>query len=934
MERIFGFLALLFAGTALCAGTNLVTDPGMEESSPAWRSWGGKPGKKVELVFDADRPHSGRYSLRVTDRWTECRPYATQFAALPPRTDPAQVLTLTWYARGKAGARFRAGLLFNESPKVCLGIRWNHFTLSGQWQKYTMTFPNVPAQTTLVNLFLGPTEDVDTATGTVWFDDMCLEWRTTPPAEKLGIDTPVANQQNYPRTPADGIAVNVNPPAFVLRPPLDWKPGKYTYTLEYAQNPEFRNARRVTGLAIHVHVPREVLAPGVWYWRFGVENQPGGTVWSRVWRFTVPENAPRDPFPGAAALDNVPKGHPRLIATPDTLADFRKRAKSGDLKPIADWLLDGSHKFMCGKKLLGQKLADEPDFLPDRHKDFQAYLRAFCKVMNDTRPTQYLMERAALTYLLTGDPAIGAEAKRRVLHFFGWDPEGSTSLFHNDEPAMWIMRWGLASYDWTHELYTPEERKKIERAIYVRAEQFYKFLREMPFDSRPYSSHPNGYLKILGEAAIVLAHEYPEAAKRWFEYSAECYRAIYPTYGTPDGGWNEGVAYWSYTNAMDFDWLVKIRNATGLDLGNKPYFRNCGYYALYGWPYETRLPSFGDGGCPRGNVMLTQTIAAAYVGNSDWMSSFWQSGGIPSPEVVPDKALIHRDLRAMGKPDLGKLPPARFFPDLGFAVMRNRMGDYPNDVGLIFECTPYGNSSHRHNAQNCFMLEAYTEPLLISSGYYDAYGSLHHRHWTWETRSHCSITYDGGKGQIRGGEAAGRLTDWRHDADFDTATGDATRAYPGAKRVTRTIVHVRPGYFVIFDRAEAEKPRVWEFNLHTVRPGRFDAAKQTMTAEMPKAGVLVKFFAPSPLVFSDADREPHRPNRNVDEWPERWHFRAALAKPDRTLDLVTVLLPYRTGAAAKLPQVEKLADGVLFRFADGHSATVRMVNGKVVTEKR
>ena len=56
--------------------------------------------------------------------------------------------------------------------------------------------------------------------------------------------------------------------------------------------------------------------------------------------------------------------------------------------------------------------------------------------------------------------------------------------------------------------------------------------------------------------------------------------------------------------------------------------------------------------------------------------------------------------------------------------------------------------------------------------------------------------------------------------------------------------------------------------------------------------------------------------------------------PDRTLDLVTVLLPYRTGAAAKLPQVEKLADGVLFRFADGHTAAVRMVNGKAVTEKR
>ena len=72
------------------------------------------------------------------------------------------------------------------------------------------------------------------------------------------------------------------------------------------------------------------------------------------------------------------------------------------------------------------------------------------------------METCALAHLLTGEKQLGLEAKRRILHFFSWDPEGPTGLWGYDEPAMWVMMRGVRAYDWTYDLFSSEEREKIE----------------------------------------------------------------------------------------------------------------------------------------------------------------------------------------------------------------------------------------------------------------------------------------------------------------------------------------------------------------------------------------------------------------------------------------------------------------------------------------
>ena len=56
--------------------------------------------------------------------------------------------------------------------------------------------------------------------------------------------------------------------------------------------------------------------------------------------------------------------------------------------------------------------------------------------MYSSWPWGYQTMLLAEYYLLTGDEEIGLEAKRRILHFFAWDPNGSTQLWSRAAPPV------------------------------------------------------------------------------------------------------------------------------------------------------------------------------------------------------------------------------------------------------------------------------------------------------------------------------------------------------------------------------------------------------------------------------------------------------------------------------------------------------------------
>ena len=240
---------------------------------------------------------------------------------------------------------------------------------------------------------------------------------------------PEPGAMQKPYAPAEGQIVEVTPPPFLWVPVEDGG----TYVLQVSRSDSFSGEQTLTfaDLKRSAFVPREPLAAGKWYWRYGVvkNEQP---VFGRPREFTVPTDARPFPFPDwDQAIQRVPRTRPRLFFVGERLAQVRRWAQK-ELRTEIDGLVRA-----CEREV-GQELVAEPGDRP-RGPEFGPWA---VNVMRTTRPPMDVMERCALAYLLTGNEQLGQEAKRRLLHFFSWDPEGPTSFFAYDEPPMWMMMRG------------------------------------------------------------------------------------------------------------------------------------------------------------------------------------------------------------------------------------------------------------------------------------------------------------------------------------------------------------------------------------------------------------------------------------------------------------------------------------------------------------
>ena len=698
------------------------------------------------------------------------------------------------------------------------------------------------------------------------------------------------NWYEKPYTPADAATVTRNPPPFIWRPPKD----DLSYVLELSTTDDFAaEVRRIEDIPVSTVALGEPLPPGHWFWRYGVCLDDGEVTFSKVRSFTVPEDAWRFPYPDIdAVVASIPEEHPRLFILRDEVEGYRQRARDGDLKGARDQLTRACDKY------LGEELVEEPPYVTGKGPERG---RNYCDIFRATRPPMDRMEQSALTYLLTGDERYGNEAKRRILHFFGWDPEGPTAYTHNDEPAMWVMMRGVRAYDWAYDLFSPEERAKVEGVMRIRAAQFYHHLKyRRRFHTNPHESHAGRTLGFLGEAALAFAHEWPET-REWLDYVMTLFWNIYPAWGKDDGGWHEGPGYWSAYMSFALHFVVPLRNATGADLMQRPFFRNTPYYLLYTNPPYAKISPFGDGesgGSSGGKGSLMYQFATLlqdpYV--RSYADAWKRDGGASILGVV----LKDDALRAKSP---GGLPQARHFPGVGLVSLHTALGNAAEDVHFLIHSDPYGPISHAHADENAFTLEAFGEPLAIASGYYPWYGSNHHSKWSWESKSSNTITFDGGIGQkIRDAKSKGAIRVFRTTDDYDYVEADATQAYQGRlTKFIRKVVHVRPGVFVLFDDLAAPEPVTFEWRLHARSEMALDASKQRVTVAQVEARLDLHFVRPERVALSQTTGFEFPPERG--DYPDQWHLVASPPEKLDALRYLTVLVPYKAGAEGQRPSI-------------------------------
>ncbi|MBT7161395.1 MAG: DUF4962 domain-containing protein, partial [Victivallales bacterium] len=693
--------------------------------------------------------------------------------------------------------------------------------------------------------------------------------------------------------PADGETLSANPPCFVYPA----KRVRKAYVVEFSPEPTFpREQTTRLESPYMLACPTVPLSPGRYHWRW----QPVGTdEWSAVRAFTVPEDVPSVPFPDIGTLvARLRPIRPRVFANPGTLPALRERAKQefGD-----DWLGRVRRKALQASK---KKLLPEPDFLPDRKDPRRRAL--YQQTFRTTRPFFGEMARLAEEFLLTGEPLAGQEAKRRLLHIVSWDPRGSTGINHNDEPGTEVVRYCPTVYDRVYSLLTAEEKRRCVECLTIRMREMRARWQRRPFEKHPYESHNMGYyLPDLLEASLALMGDAP--VEEMLRYTMlQLWSPFYPPYGGNDGGWTEGPNYWGWSTSVFARTYKLVESVTDVPIHERSaLMRNASRYKLYGNPPYFQMAPFGDGQEHPAGGAETMLMLAGLYGDpyAKWYAE--EKRG----RLQGMRALLFDTGEVVAKPPYD-LPQGHAFHDVGLAAMHSVLPDPASNVAVLLRSCPFGSISHAFADQNAFALDAYGEPLIIASGYYQLYGSPHHRQWTWETKASNSVLVNGEGQSTRDWNAKGRLATFQTTVAGDYVVGDAAAAYKDRlTQFDRRVVFLRPAHtggepiVVIRDELAAAKPATYQFLLHALNKMRIAAGKQRVTFSRRDSRCRVDFLAPQGLTFEQTDQFPVAP---VNKAPNQWHLTASTVEPVSATASLIVIQTHRAGQSGDLltPSVE------------------------------
>ena len=699
--------------------------------------------------------------------------------------------------------------------------------------------------------------------------------------------------------PADGDVSQVTPPGFSWRP----NQGIVAYEIQCARDKAFKQiVYGANDIEFNVHCPPHVLEPGAYVWRYRGKDKTGGlTDWSRPRRFTIAEDANELSLPAKEELiARVPKAHPRLFLRPENAPQLRKLAK-GELKPQYDALVAQCEKLLKNPP----PTAEPPKYSAGMKRGSDPWRSVWWGNRTYTIKALDGAARLAFTRMLGGKEEYGQLAKRILLDCAKWNPKGATGFRYNDEAGMPYNYYFSRTYTFLHDMLTDEERAICQRVMKIRGDEMYKFLCPRHF-WRPYSSHSNRSWHFLGEVGIAFLGEV-EGADDWVWFAMNVFANVYPVWSDDDGGWHEGVSYWSSYQTRFTWWADVMREATGVNAYDKPYYSKVGYYSMYLMPPGKVGGGFGDLTATKSSksALSLNSVHAAQAGVGHWQWHVEQNGG-PKP-VDGYIGFIRGALPKVKAVAPDDLPASRVFHGVGQVMLNSQIVDAKQSVQVVFKSSPFGTTSHGYESSNAFLLWAYGKRLLIRSGRRDSYGSLHHKNWMWTTRSVNAITADGRGQQGHSSSAQGRVVSFETTPAMDIVVGEAADAYrerngaswkPFMDRATRAILFVKPDLIVIYDRLQSKDDTPFEYWLHGVE--KFAAPDQhTVQARNGDIVCDIDLLAPEGLTFAQTDQYDPNPRERIKL--REWHLTATSPEKSRSREFVAVYRPRKKAVQPASP---------------------------------
>ncbi|MBN2476877.1 MAG: DUF4962 domain-containing protein [Pirellulales bacterium] len=744
-------------------------------------------------------------------------------------------------------------------------------------------------------------------------------------ADPLALDERPAGESEWGYRPAAAATLQLSPPGFSWRP----QSGIVAWQLQCGRGETFDALEyEADGIAWSVHCPPRAFAPGAYTWRYrGIDGKGNATAWSRPRSFAIAADAVSMPMPPRdELLGRIPASHPRLFLRPEDLPRLRRLAE-GSMRDRYDRLVAECERLLENPP----PTAEPPRYPPGMVRLSEEWRKIWWG--NRTYTIAALNGAATLgfTRLLGGKEEYGQLARRILLDCAKWDPRGATGYRYNDEAGMPYAYYFSRTYSFVHDLLSEQQRETCRRVMQIRGDEMYRHLCPRHL-GRPYASHSNRAWHFLGEVGIAF-HGEIEQADDWVWFAANVFYNVYPVWSDDDGGWHEGVSYWSSYVGRFTWWADVMRAAMGVDAFQKPYFSQVGYYPMYLMPPGKVGGGLGDlvARCTaRQNVPLVGQLAAQS-GNGHWQWYVEQMGGAKAESGYI--GFVRGALPKVEAKAPDDLPASRLFRGTGQAYLNTTLYDADDDVQVVFKSSPFGTQSHGYEANNSFLLWAYGQRLLIRTGYRDIYGSAHHRNWMWSTRSVNNITVAGqGQGR-RTAWAKGRIVAFQTTPSVDVVVGEAGEAYRAEgkadgdrllDRFTRAILFIKPELVVVYDRLAAREDTSFEYWLHATE--KFTADDQRdVRLQVGDVGCRIALLAPEGLSFSQTDQYDPNPRPRIKL--REWHLTATAPEKTRSIEFVALCRPHRLGDPVPEQQQLRQVDGgyvLTAALCDGGRVEVRL----------
>ncbi len=628
----------------------------------------------------------------------------------------------------------------------------------------------------------------------------------------------------------------------------------------------------------------------------------------------------------------IPASHPRVMLHPDELADFRASFAARD---NLIWSL------VLKNKVLPIKFAvDLPrEIKAARHTNDAAATAAWRASYDAAATAGEQAEQLALSYLVTGDKWYAEQAERLMAHLMRWDMNSTITVNDNDEAFVQMLHPLLFAYDWVAPALTPEGRAVIRAGLDLRLNALFDWVkaRLSPTQAPSYTtgiSHPVRFVSTLALGGLALYSETPKAAEI-LAWAYTYYTGPFTPWGGDSGGWSEGPSYWNTALTHHIE-VADAFNAIGLPaLYERPWYRNTGYFGLYVLPPFTHA-NLGDTAnfITPGSSQFMHLRRLAQVYQDPYLARYGELLGPQwpmafsyyTPSAMHSVFALYRERKQplpKGR-SLAELPQSYWFKDIHWVAIHSKLDEPKNDIFFLMKASPHGAFSHSHADQNSFVLSAYGQPLLISSGYREWYGSNHHNNWNQASISKNTVLVDG-KGQQVGVPAPGAaITEFFTGRTFTATTGNAAPAYaPNVlTQFDRRVLSVNGELFIMLDELAAPRESRFDWLLHSRQKMNLNAANQGLVGvEDGNVGLDVRFLYPaaSQLSFQQTDKfaTPIDPAYN---YANQWHLTVSTTVRLQAQRFLTVLSPYRKGTAPSLKPNLVEADGVLGVAAAGLQA--------------